>query len=129
MDTVVGGGVPYVTNMFKIIAFRVLITTVTIVVTLICTTRSHLHIFCSIMSYFPRSPSVYAKRPSACGRLVYGAWGQRRQRSHMGLQGSLRIQCSPTPFLARFGKVYKKWTEKCPQILGFIETFVFFFKN
>lgn len=53
MDTVVGGGVPYVTNMFQIIAVRVLITTVTIVVTHICTTRSHLHILCSIMSYFP----------------------------------------------------------------------------
>ena len=57
VDTVVGGGVPHVTNMLQIIAVRVLITRVTTADILICTTRSHLHILCSII-FFPLAVCV-----------------------------------------------------------------------
>jgi hypothetical protein len=72
-------GVPHVTNMFQINAVRVLITTVTIVVILICTTLPHLHILCSIMSFFPLSVCVCKASLRVWATGVW-LWGSREHR-------------------------------------------------
>jgi hypothetical protein len=86
VDTVVGGGVPYVTTMFQIIAVRVPITTVTIVVILICTTGSGLHVLCSIMSYFQARRLCMQSVPARVGDW-YMALGVRGGREPTWVAG------------------------------------------
>jgi hypothetical protein len=97
VDTVVGGGVPYVTNMFQIIAVRVLITTVIIVVILICTSRSHLHILCSIMSYFPARRLCMQSVPARVGDwyMALGVKGGREPT--WGCRARFEFNVPPPP--------------------------------
>lgn len=116
------GGVPYVTNMFQINAVRVLITTVTIVVILICTTLSHLHMLCSIMSYFPVLRLCMQSVPARVGERCM-ALGVR------GTHGVAGLALNSIQFLARLVRSIRSGRRNVPRFFILSKVLSFFKKD
>lgn len=127
---IVGGGVAYITNMFQIITVSVLITTVTIVVILICSTLSLLHILCSITSYFPARRPCKQCFPARVGDW-YTALGVRGGREPTwGCRARFEFTVlppHPSPFLSRLVRPTRIGRRNVPrfQILSSVLSFFF----